>query len=169
MGRIYTEEQKENRRKAKREWYQKNKTKVSIYNKEYSKKYREKNKEELNEKKKEYYSDPLVIQHKNEYNEQYYKTKIGRASNLANSYSQMDKISGREECTITKEWIVENIFSSKCIYCGEDDWTKLGCDRIDNSKPHTPDNVVCSCGKCNKQRKDIDFEEFKIMLGVKNP
>lgn len=169
MVRIYTEEQKEKRRKTKREWYQKNKTKVSSYNKEYSKKYREKNREELNEKKKVYYSDPLVIQHKNKYNEQYYKTKIGRASNLVGSYSQMDKISGRGECTLTAKWIVDNIFSGqKCIYCGEDDWTKLGCDRIDNDKPHTPDNVVCCCWECNRKRKYMDFEEFKKMLGEKN-
>lgn len=169
MKRIYTEEQKEKRRKVKREWYQKNKEKVSSYNKEYSKKYREENREELNEKKKVYYSDPLVIQHKNEYNEQYYKTKIGRASNLVGSYSQMDKISGRGECTITKEWVVENIFSGqKCYYCGESDWAELGCDRIDNSKPHTSDNVVPCCAKCNKKRGITDFEEFKKMLGNKS-
>lgn len=50
---------------------------------------------------------------------------------------------------------MENIFAKPCAYCGETDWTQLGCHRIDNSKPHTIDNVVCCCRKCHKhlQRK----------------
>ena len=55
MKRVYTEEQKEKRRANKRKWYQKNKEKVSVYNKNYSKVYRDEHREELLEKKREYY------------------------------------------------------------------------------------------------------------------
>lgn len=90
----------------------------------------------------------------------YYRTPIGRAIYLANTYRQNDKKHNRGECTLTSQWIINNIFSKSCIYCGETDWRKLGCDRIDNSLPHTPDNVVCSCWNCNNERKNKPFEEF---------
>ena len=84
------------------------------------------------------------------YDEKYLRTKKGRAHNLVCSYKQQDKINGVGECTLTPEWIVENIFSGqKCAYCDETDWHKLGCNRLDNSKPHTPDNVEPCCLPCN--------------------
>lgn len=167
MKRVYSEEQKEKRRKAKREWYRRNQEKVSLYNKEYYKKYREENYDELLRKKRLFYSVQENIDHKNEYNKDYYSTKIGRASNLSTAYKQEDEKHNRGECTITKEWIVDNIFSGqKCVYCGETDWHKLGCDRIDNSLPHTPENVVCCCGECNvKKGKTKSFDEYIKMLG----
>lgn len=83
---------------------------------------------------------------------------INKAKQMCLWYNREDTKYNRGNCTLTPEWIVDNIFNSKCIYCGETDWRKLGCDRIDNSKPHTPDNVVCCCGKCNvkKQRKSVE-------------
>ena len=166
VKRIYTEVQKEKRRERKRQWYQKNKKHASEYSKEYSKKYREKNRDILLDKKREYYSDEKNINHKKEYMKKYYSTKIGRAANLVSSYKQMDKNVG--ETTITKEWIVDNIFNKSCVYCGESDWHKLGCDRKDNSKPHTPDNIVPCCGICNvKKGKTLTYEEYleKILGG----
>ena len=56
--------------------------------------------------------------------------------------------------------MVENTFNDHCLYCGETDWIKLGLDRIDNSKPHTPDNVVTCCEKCNTKRGNKSYEEF---------
>lgn len=158
MGRIYSEEQKEKRRIAKRLWYQQNKKRVSEYNAEYSKQYRKENRNELNQKKIEYYKEHK--EDKSLYMANYYNTQIGRASNICSSYSQMDKIGGIGECNLTKEWIVNNIFPYKCPKCGEDDWRKMGCDRIDNDKPHTTDNVIPCCGKCNKERRTKSFEEF---------
>lgn len=159
MGRIYTDEQKQKRREQKRLWYQKHKSQVSEYNKKYSKKYREENRDILSAKKKEYYDT-----HKNERNEYtkiYGNTQIGRASNLASSYRQMDKKTNVGKTTITKEWIVDNIFTKFCIYCGETDWRKLGCDRIDNKLPHTPTNVVPCCGKCNVNKgKTLSCDEY---------
>jgi hypothetical protein len=66
------------------------------------------------------------------------------------------------KCTLTPEWIVENIFSKPCHYCGKEGWELIGCDRIDNSKPHTPDNVVPCCWECNKKRGRRDYEEFML-------
>lgn len=95
-----------------------------------------------------------------EYKKQYYQTQMGRASYLAGSYRQSDKLCNRGECTLTAQWIVDNIFTSKCHWCDETDWNELGCDRIDNDKPHTPDNVIPCCDKCNKKRGTKTYEEF---------
>lgn len=101
----------------------------------------------------------------------YRQTKGGRALTLIHGYKKSDEKYNRGECTLTKEWVIENIFSGqKCYYCGETDWLKLGCDRIDNSKPHTPDNVVCCCKECNNERQKMLFEDFvKIKLGLTSP
>lgn len=95
--------------------------------------------------------------------EKYRSTKKCRAKDLKHSYSQKDFNKGFPvDQNITADWIMENIFTSKCIYCGDDDWTHLGADRIDNNKPHTPDNCVCACGLCNFERADkYSVEEFK--------
>lgn len=87
-----------------------------------------------------------------------------RANSIKTRYNDCDKFRGFDiSNNITSKWIVENIFSGqKCVYCGDQDWTHLGCDRIDNTKPHTPDNVVCSCGLCNIERGDnYTVEDFK--------
>ena len=99
----------------------------------------------------------------------YDKTKRGRASRIVRYLKQYDEAADREDCTITQKWILENIFTSHCVYCGETDWRKLGCDRIDNSLPHTPENCVCSCGTCNVERGDRwtveEFIEYKKTKG----
>ena len=115
-------------------------------------------KEKILEKAKQRYQDNK--EQKTMYNKQYYQTPIGMANCKVNNYSRLDKKHNRGECTITPEWMIDNIFNGRCIYCGETDWRKLGCDRIDNSKPHTPDNVVCSCEKCNTKRGNKSYEKF---------
>lgn len=89
-------------------------------------------------------------------------TKIGRATQLAAAYSQTDNDTFTSPLTIDKNWIMEKIFSGqKCFYCGDSNWKHLGCDRIDNSLPHTPDNCICACGICNIERGDrYTIEEF---------
>lgn len=84
-----------------------------------------------------------------EYVKKWQSTPKGRASHLLNSYKQSDKLAQRGECTLTAQYIVDNIFSKSCVHCGETDWKKLGCNRLDNSKPHTPDNVEPCCFRCN--------------------
>lgn len=125
--------------------------------------YKENNREKLKEAHKKYYSE-----HKKEYadlQKEYIKTPRGRAKYLLGNYKRVDKETGTGACTLTQKWILENIFASSCIYCGESDWTKLGCDRIDNTLPHTPENCVCSCLSCNAQRAHRwtveEFIEYK--------
>lgn len=90
----------------------------------------------------------------------YRNTQKGRANYLIQSYKRKDKKYRNTDCTITSDFIVNEIFTKSCVYCGETDWRKLGCDRIDNSKPHTPYNVVCSCKNCNIKRQKEPFINF---------
>lgn len=133
----WAKENKEKRKNICKKWDENNP--------DYKREYRENHKEELKE-----------------YDRQYNLTKVGRGNKLATAYKESDKLYNRGECTITGKWIVDNIFTSKCHYCGEDDWHKLGCDRIDNSKPHTEDNVVCCCSNCNTKRMHKDYNEFLL-------
>lgn len=145
------------------------------YNKKWKKEYRDNNTEKCREKDKKYYSENAEkakersrayksknIQYYTNYNKEYYKTQKGRAIILNGSYIESDKAKGfSTDQNIDEKWIIENIFNSSCIYCGESDWAKLGVDRIDNTKGHTPDNCVCACERCNKRRQDkYSVEEF---------
>lgn len=82
---------------------------------------------------------------------EYQKTKIGKATKMLNDYRRKDKHYNRGEVDLTAQWIVDNIFSKPCTHCGETDWTKIGCNRLDNSKPHTMDNVEPCCADCNNK------------------
>lgn len=97
-----------------------------------------------------------------EYNAEYKKTPMGRASNLVSNYQKEDKKYNRGECTLTAKWIIDNIFPMSCHYCGATCWEIMGCDRIDNSLPHTPENVVPCCTECNRKRGRKTYEEFKL-------
>ena len=97
------------------------------------------------------------------YDEKYLKTKNGRAHSLLGAYRVSDTKYGRGECTLTAEWIVDNIFTKPCVHCGETDWRKIGCNRLDNSRPHTPDNVEPCCKNCNDKlgRAELDKKQSK--------
>lgn len=87
-----------------------------------------------------------------------------KASKMISSYKAKDAKNGfsRKECDITIEWMIDNIFSKPCVYCG--DTHRIGCDRIDNNKPHSMDNVVPCCIECNTARNNnFTFEEMKII------
>ena len=56
---------------------------------------------------------------------------------------------GDDKIDFDARWIVENIYTKPCPHCGETDWHNLGCNRLDNSKPHTIDNVEPCCFHCN--------------------
>lgn len=119
------------------------------YHKEHSKIYRSQNKEKCIELQKRWEIE---------------NPKKVRAHSLSKSYKRNDKWKSMDTSgNVNTKWIVDNIFSGqKCVYCGDQDWTHLGCDRIDNNKPHTADNVVCSCFICNADRADrYTVEEFK--------
>ena len=97
----------------------------------------------------------LLDKHENMNKKEYTKTPMGRALYLLNRYKRSDKKYNRGESDLTARWVVENIFSKSCAHCGETDWTKLGCNRLDNSKPHTKDNVEPCCWKCNHTLESI--------------
>lgn len=117
-------------------------------------------------KRKWYYNKKEEIAaYKVEYDAKNYATPFGRAVNLLYAYKQKDKLYNRGECTLTADWIVEHIFNEPCHYCGESDWHELGCDRIDNSLPHTPDNVVPCCYHCNCKKHTTSYDEYMRLIG----
>lgn len=113
-------------------------------------------------------SDELKKQHKKDWR----NTPYGRATYLVTDYKNMDKLNGFDinSCNLTAQWIVDNIFSKPCSYCGKIGWEVIGCNRIDNDKPHTMDNVEPCCMECNvelshpkKQLAQIDPKTNEIV------
>ena len=88
-----------------------------------------------------------------DYVKKWQHTPYGRANHLLNSYRQSDKKANRGECNLTTVWILENIFTKPCSHCGKEGWDVIGCNRLDNSKPHTMDNVEPCCFDCNRKYK----------------
>lgn len=85
-----------------------------------------------------------------------------KASKMISSYRTKDRKNGLTECDLDIDWMIDNIFTKPCVYCG--DTHRIGCDRIDNSRGHTKDNVVPCCVECNTARSDnFSFEEMKIL------
>lgn len=119
--------------------------------------YDKKNKEKKNKYSKQHYQDKkeddewIKKQQDNTKNWRVKNPIKYRASNLVSAYKQQDRKYDRGECTLTAQWIIDNIFTQKCAHCEKTGWDKLGCNRLDNSLPHTPDNVEPCCGECNKK------------------
>lgn len=155
----YYQNNKEKLAKQKAEWRKNNKEKYVEYQAEWRKNNKEKKAKcqaEWRQNNKEKYA---------EYDVKYRLTLKGRANNLLKAYRVADKKQNRGECTLTAEWIVKNIFSQPCHYCGKTDWTKMGCDRIDNSLPHTPENVVPCCAECNRKKARYSYDEYMRLIG----
>ena len=153
----YYQDNREHRTEYQKQYYEENKGHIL----EQVKKYNEANRERIAEYKKQRYQDN---KEKNcEQKKQYHRTQFGRANILKNGYKKQDKRKGfPADQVVDEDWIIERIFNSSCIYCGDSDWTHLGADRIDNTKGHTSDNCVCACEKCNGKRGNrYTVEEFK--------
>lgn len=154
---IYRAKNKEKQRKQKHEWYLLHKKEKQEYDADYRKTHveeRKKVKAAWNKKNKAQQSA---------YNKEFYNTIPGMAARRRNHYLADDKEKGFNTAqTITAEWIAENILTASCIYCHDAEPYHLGCDRIDESKGHTPDNVVCACPVCNWERslQKMSVEEF---------
>lgn len=85
-----------------------------------------------------------------------------KASKMISSYKHKDRKMGVSVCDIDIDWMISNILTQKCVYCG--DTHRVGCDRIDNAKGHTKDNVVPCCYECNTMRNNLfSFDEMKIL------
>lgn len=106
-----------------------------LYMHEYNRKYYAANKEELSQKHNDYRNTP-----------------IGRANNLMSSYRYTDKRDGYPETVdFDAEWLLEAILLKPCAHCGKTGWDIIGCNRLDNTKGHTKDNVEPCCKECNSK------------------
>lgn len=142
---LSEEERKARKRERDKKYYQEHKDHYRDYKKEYNKKYYQEH-------------------NYGEYHKEYNKTQKGRARFLVRDYKRNDKNANRGECTLTSDWIIKNIFTKQCVYCGESDWHELGCDRKDNSKPHTEDNVVPCCRHCNAKKGTMNYDQYMLLL-----
>lgn len=157
----YGEEAYQRKLESNRQWRKNNPEYYKQWRKdnpEYNQQWSQNNKEKIAEQQRQWREDNP--EYRKQYQKQYRQTPMGRASKLCGNYQKADKQYSRGECTLTAQWIVDHIFPNGCLYCGEKDWTKLGCDRVDNDLPHTPDNVVCCCADCNKKRSLRGFDMF---------
>lgn len=96
------------------------------------------------------------------------------------SYKQQDKHKNvyDENKFIPYEKIISLLEENncKCFYCGiqllifykhKNDKNQWTLDRIDNNIGHNSDNVVCSCLKCNIQKRDRSHEKFMFTKNLK--
>lgn len=86
-----------------------------------------------------------------------------KASKMIHSYRIKDIKNGIDVCDFSIDWMINNILTKPCVYCG--DTKRIGCDRIDNSKGHTKDNVVPCCIECNTARNNNFSHEEMFVLG----
>ena len=130
--RLYYQKNREKRLEQQKKYNQKNKEKIAEYQAEYYADWYQKNKDKVKERIAEYNSTPK-----------------GRAVYLCKGYVQADRKANRGKCTLTSDWILERILTQPCAHCGKTGWKIIGCNRLDNSLPHTPDNVEPCCWECN--------------------
>lgn len=171
----YYESHKEEFLKKQKEYREKNKEKRSEYFKEYRlknadkiKAYKDGRKADTKEYNRQYYLKHReeIIAQKTEYNKSYNKTQMGRAQKQFQQYKFMDKRNGfGDVIDFDAKWIVDNIYTKKCAHCDETDWHKLGCNRLDNSKPHTKDNVEPCCFHCNCVLNGVEVQLRKAKKG----
>ena len=81
---------------------------------------------------------------------------------MISSYKIKDKKRDLEICDFDIDWMIDNIFNQKCVYCG--DTKRLGCDRINNDVGHIKTNVVPCCYECNVARgNNFSYDEMKVI------
>ena len=105
-------------------------------------------------KSNENYNKDYYSEHKEYFSNKakdYRKTLDGKAKCIYANSRSADKVKGFAEPNITQEQI-KDLIQQPCHWCGQTDWKKNGIDRIDNSRGHDIDNVVCSCWECNYKR-----------------
>lgn len=84
-----------------------------------------------------------------------------KISCMFSTYKLRDK-KRNVEFNLTREFFENEIISKPCIYCGSTE--KVGCDRIDNTKGHTIDNVIPACYLCNTVRNNhFSVDEMKLL------
>ena len=133
------------------EWYAHNKEAIA----DYQAQYRQANKEKKAAYNAEYY-DPQ-------------NNPRGWAKRMVNHYRQMDRQRGfNDNETITAEWFLDNIAYRPCVYCGVQAIGLIGCNRLDNTKGHTEDNVEPCCQSCNSTENIRDQIRRGIHVSCKH-
>ena len=143
------------------EYYQANKDKIAEYyqaNKDKIAEYYQANKDAILKQQAEYRQankDKIA-----EYKAAYIDPQthpMNWARNMVNAYRQMDRDRfGDDSQTITAEWFLEHIAYRQCAHCGKQGIGLVGCNRLDNTKGHTEDNVEAACFKCNAKENIRD-------------
>lgn len=139
-----------------------NKDGLQLWCKECNKQYYAEHRNECIEKVKQYYTDNADA--KKQYFKQYYATIEGYARAIRYTNLIADRKYGRiranEDPLPSIEYYIWAL-QQPDFYDGKQyHWSEMGLDRIDNSKPHTIDNVVPCTTEHNVQRNTKTFEEF---------
>lgn len=136
---------------------------------------KEKEKEKLRSRKR-YWAD---VEKSRERSKKYYEThkdvrekwkdnnkKYVRASQQYQKYKIMDLKNGfGDVIDFDPQWIIDNIYTKSCPHCKRSGWEIMGCNRLDNSKPHTKDNVEPCCKECNVElAKNYISEKHSIQI-----
>ena len=121
------------------EWRNLNKEKIA----EYQAEWRNLNKEKIAEYQAEWYNPQTH--------------PLNWAKTIVNNYNKMDRERGFDpNQTISAEWFLQNIAYRPCAHCGLQGIGLIGCNRLDNTKGHTIDNVEPCCLKCNARENIRD-------------
>ena len=95
-----------------------------------------------------------------EYQAEWYNPQthpLNWAKSIVNNYNKMDRERGFDpNQTISAEWFLQNIAYRPCAHCGLQAIGLIGCNRLDNTKGHTIDNVEPCCFKCNARENIRD-------------
>ena len=176
----YRQANKDAIRKQQAEYYQANKDAIRKQQAEYRQankdairkqqaEYRQANKDAIRKQQAEYYqaNKDAIRKQQAEYYQankdkiaDYYNPQthpLNWAKNMVNRYRWMDRERfGDDSKTITAEWFLKNIAYKPCAHCGKQGIGLIGCNRLDNSKGHTEDNVEAACFKCNCKENNRD-------------
>lgn len=140
---------------------------------EEKKQYYQANREEILEKNKQYRAEHVdeIKQKNKQYMAERYATIEGYAYFIRYSNLQSDREHGRcgkdEDPLPPLEYYIEKFSEGIDYYDGKKHpFNELGFDRIDNSKPHTIDNMVVATTFHNVDRwnKRMSVEEYKAYI-----
>lgn len=134
-----------------------------IRNIEYFKKYRKNNAESIKQYLKQWRKDNP------EYEKKYRETLEGYCRNIRRGNIRRDKEQGYINNELPSNYpTIEDymeLLQQTDHYDGKQyHFSEMGLDRIDNSKPHTLDNVVPCTTEHNIQRNTKSYEEFKALF-----
>ena len=107
-----------------------------------------------------------------EYQAEWYNPQthpLNWAKSIVKGYRQMDRDRGFDDSkTISAEWFLQNIAYRPCAHCGLQAIGLIGCNRLDNTKGHTIDNVEPCCFKCNARENIRDQLERGLHVSCKH-